>query len=97
VRTTAKKENCRKPKERVSFEMKSESKSGLVKARNSLQIRDVTQYILLEIDQDFRGTYYLHHQGDDISETWANFCQTTRRNFPEDSHLQTQLVHNKFI
>jgi hypothetical protein len=40
----------------------------------------------------FRGSCCLHHQGDDhpeTSETSVNFYQTTRRNNPEDSHLQS--------
>jgi hypothetical protein len=28
------------------------------------------------------------------SETWVNFYQTTRRNNPEDSHLQTRRCEN---
>jgi hypothetical protein len=42
---------------------------------------------LVEINGCFRGAYCLHHQGD-ASEMSENFYQTTRRNNPEDSHLQ---------
>jgi hypothetical protein len=39
---------------------------------------------LVETDWRFRGAYCLHLQS---NETLVNFCQTTRRNIPEDSHL----------
>jgi hypothetical protein len=35
---------------------------------------DVAPYNIVEFDQDFKGAYCLHHQGD--------------RNTPEDSHLR---------
>jgi hypothetical protein len=47
---------------------------------------------LVEIDWRFRGAYCLHHQGDDgavsTAEPSVNYYQATRRNIPEDSHLQ---------
>jgi hypothetical protein len=47
---------------------------------------------LTEDYQRFRGPCCLHHQGPDAStsETSVNFYQTTRRNNPEDSHLQIE-------
>jgi hypothetical protein len=54
---------------------------------------------LVQDDQYFGGTYYLHHQGDEsspivlmmeaisTSETTVNFYETTRRNIPKDCTL----------
>jgi hypothetical protein len=66
---------------------------------------DVAPCSLEQIDIRFRGAYCLHHQGAlttnntiirslmmeaiRTSETSVNFCETTRRNIPEDSHIQT--------
>jgi hypothetical protein len=56
----------------------------------------VAPYSLVEVYRRFRGACCLHHNGDEAalmmeaastSETLVNFCQTTRRNNPEDSHL----------
>jgi hypothetical protein len=59
-------------------------------------------YSLEEVYRRFRGACCLHHQGDyrsddgaaSISETSVNVYPTTRRNNPEDSHLQ--LLNNIF-
>jgi hypothetical protein len=53
---------------------------------------------LVEVYQRFRGPYCLHHQDDEspvsTSETWINSYQTTRRNIPEDCHLDRKIyVH----
>jgi hypothetical protein len=48
---------------------------------------------LVEVNQRFIGACCLHLQGKEAastSETSVNFCQTTRRNNPEDSHLHTR-------
>jgi hypothetical protein len=60
---------------------------------------DVSLCSLVEIERCFGCSYRLHHQGDNslialmmkavrISETSDCFCQTARRNVPEDSHLR---------
>jgi hypothetical protein len=43
---------------------------------------------LVEVYRRFRGACCFHHQGDVTSKTSVNFYQTTRRNNPENSHLQ---------
>lgn len=47
---------------------------------------------LVEVYVLFRGACYFHHAqmmyAARTSETSANFCQTTRRNIQDDSHLQ---------
>jgi hypothetical protein len=55
----------------------------------------------VEAYQRFRSPCCLHHQGDmkfRASETLVKFYETTRRNNPEDSHLQThrQDNHNSY-
>jgi hypothetical protein len=61
---------------------------------------DVAPCILPETDERFKGAYYLHHQGDlmteavSISETSVSFYETTRRNIPADSHLHTRRREN---
>jgi hypothetical protein len=52
-------------------------------------------------DRRFRGTYFLHHQSDDLmmeavstSETSVNFNVTTRRYIPEGSKLHTRRRKN---
>jgi hypothetical protein len=60
---------------------------------------DIAPCCLVEVYRRFRGAYCLHHQGDEslitlmleavsTFETSVNFYQTSRRNIPEDSHLQ---------
>jgi hypothetical protein len=54
----------------------------------------VGPYSPLDVYRRFRGARCLHHQGAlpmeaaRTSETSVNFYQTTRRNNPEDIHLQ---------
>jgi hypothetical protein len=53
---------------------------------------------LVEVYQRFRGPCRLHHHAPIMeaartSETLVNFYQTTRRNNPEDSHLQMNPLH----
>jgi hypothetical protein len=50
----------------------------------------------IEIGRRFRGAYCFHREGDDdegvrSSETSVSFYQTTRRNIPEDGHLQNYI------
>jgi hypothetical protein len=55
---------------------------------------DVAPCSILELDRRFRCAYCLYHQGDrreSTSDTSANFYETTRRNIPEDSHLQVEI------
>jgi hypothetical protein len=42
----------------------------------------------VEIDRHFTSAYFLHHQALMTSETSVNFCDTTCRNIPEDTHLK---------
>jgi hypothetical protein len=51
---------------------------------------DAAPFSLVDIGRCFRGTYCLYYQGDETvnsSEALVNIRQTTRRNIPEDSHL----------
>jgi hypothetical protein len=61
---------------------------------------------LAEVYRHFRGACCLHHRGDDIflimeaastPKTSVNFYQTTRRNNPEDGHLQNEIVRHIFL
>jgi hypothetical protein len=52
-----------------------------------------TPYNLIQVFRRFRGACCLH-QGDETSETSANFYQTTRRYNPEDRHLHTRRREN---
>jgi hypothetical protein len=58
---------------------------------------DVTPSSLVEVFRRFRGACCHQHENDtetvSTSETSVNFYQTTRRNIPEDSHLQ---MHKSF-
>jgi hypothetical protein len=58
---------------------------------------DIAPYSLVDIGRHFRGTYCLHHKGD-RPETSVSIYKTTRRNIPEDSHLETifglRVLHN---
>jgi hypothetical protein len=56
---------------------------------------------LVEVYRRFRGSCFVHHQGDDLmmeaggtSKTSVNFYQITRRNNPEDSHLHARRREN---
>jgi hypothetical protein len=64
---------------------------------------DVAPCSLVDIDRRFRGTCYLHYQGDgpivlmmealSTFETSVNIHQTAQRNIPEDSRpLRNKLV-----
>jgi len=48
---------------------------------------DAAPCSLIEIQRYCRGTYCLHHQGDNRPVISANFYRSTRRNIPYDSHL----------
>jgi hypothetical protein len=62
---------------------------------------DVAPCSLVDIYRRFRGVYCLHHQGDLMmeavitSETSIIFYETTRRNIPEDGHLDTRRRENR--
>jgi hypothetical protein len=49
---------------------------------------DVAPSSLAEIDRHFRGACSLMMAAVSTSETSINFYETTRRNIPEDGHLQ---------
>jgi hypothetical protein len=52
---------------------------------------DVAPYSLVYIDRRFRSAYCFHHQGD---ETSLNFCQTARRNIPEESSTHNSVLNS---
>jgi hypothetical protein len=70
---------------------------------NTAVIWHVTPFSLVNIEQSFREAYCLHHKGDVMalmieavtaSGTLFSIYQTTRRNIPEDSHLQSEMFLN---
>jgi hypothetical protein len=77
------------------------------KANRAPKIRafwDIAPCSLVVVDRRFRGSYCLHHQGDEfivlimeavhISETSISYNETTRRNIPEVSNLHTRFREN---
>jgi hypothetical protein len=44
---------------------------------------DVAPYSLVKVDRSFIGVYVFHHQGG-RPETSVIFCETTRRNIPDE-------------
>jgi hypothetical protein len=55
---------------------------------------DVAPCSLIKVYRRFKCACCLHHQGDSLSETPANFYRTSRRNIPEDSHFHTRRREN---
>jgi hypothetical protein len=65
---------------------------ALVKDGNFLKVFwNVATRSLTEIDRRFIA---LMMEAVSTSETLVNFCETTRRNIPEDSHLYTRRHEN---
>jgi hypothetical protein len=55
---------------------------------------DVSPYSLLDVDIRFRGTYCVHHQGDEFLEISMSNNQTTQPNIPENFRLYTRQREN---